>query len=167
MIVGDCSLPRFIIFKNKKIAEKIRGANPPKLQEAVKKLAAEADSDGAGGFTTAGRWTALAALQGYQYIIDQVDIRGIELLNSSSDSGTTDAVRWPKAIIPLRCREAKGQSHVDMWQGHRLDGDRDKVKLDGIRIVGETGESKDPGNLEKVGDHERWYTARMDVHFEE
>ena len=34
------------------------------------------------------------------------------------------------------------------------DGDGDETKLDRIRIVGETGEKRDPGKLEKVGEDE-------------
>lgn len=32
------------------------------------------------------------------------------------------------------------------------DGDGDKVRLDRIRIIGETGEKRDPGKLEKIDD---------------
>ena len=34
------------------------------------------------------------------------------------------------------------------------DGDGEKVRIDRIRIFGDTGEKRDPGKLEKVGDHE-------------
>lgn len=34
------------------------------------------------------------------------------------------------------------------------DGEGDETRLDRIRIVGETGEKRDPGKLEKVGDDE-------------
>ena len=34
------------------------------------------------------------------------------------------------------------------------DGDGEKVRIDRIRIVGESGEKRDPGKLEKVGEHE-------------
>ena len=34
------------------------------------------------------------------------------------------------------------------------DGDGDETRLDRIRIVGETGEKRDPGKLEKVGEDE-------------
>ncbi len=32
------------------------------------------------------------------------------------------------------------------------DGPGEKVRVDRIRIIGETGEKRDPGKLEKVGD---------------
>lgn len=34
------------------------------------------------------------------------------------------------------------------------DGNGDKTRLDRIRIIGETGEKRDPGKLEKVGEDE-------------
>jgi len=34
------------------------------------------------------------------------------------------------------------------------DGDGDETRLDRIRIIGETGEKRDPGKLEKVGEDE-------------
>ena len=34
------------------------------------------------------------------------------------------------------------------------EGDGEKVRVDRLRIVGETGEKRDPGKLEKVGEHE-------------
>jgi len=34
------------------------------------------------------------------------------------------------------------------------DGSSEKVRLDRVRIIGETGEKRDPGKLEKVGDDE-------------
>jgi hypothetical protein len=34
------------------------------------------------------------------------------------------------------------------------DGDGERVRLDRIRIIGETGEKRDPGKLEKINDHD-------------
>ena len=88
---ADFSMPTFIIFKNKEIVESIRGAVPLKLSAAVKKLAAEADSDdGAGGFTSnsgSGTWTAFEAPKGYGDVTSEVDVRGLDLLNANTDFG--------------------------------------------------------------------------------
>ena len=85
-------MPTFIIFKNKEIVESIQGANPVKLSAAVKKLVAEADSDGgAGGFASSssggGTWTAFEAPKGYGDVTSDVDVRGLDLLNANSDYG--------------------------------------------------------------------------------
>ncbi|KAL9634851.1 MAG: hypothetical protein Q9164_003834 [Protoblastenia rupestris] len=258
-------MPTFIIFKNQQVVESIRGANPPKLQEAVKKLAAEADSDSAGGFGTAGgtgSWSAVAIPRGYQDVTDQVDAKGLDLLNSSSECGTARTLFGSSKPASLDAGKGKGKSENDGDGGcdwvesdtdeqlmlfipfqstlkvhtlqitslpptsseedddespmrpktihiysnranvlgfdeaeglqatqsitlnpkdwdektgtakielrfvkfqnvHSLvlfvfdgEGESEKVRIDRIRIVGETGEKRDQGKLEKVGDHE-------------
>lgn len=88
------SMPTFIIFKNKEIVESIQGANPAKLSAAVKKLVAEADpNDGAGGFPSSsnsgggGTWSAFEAPKGYGDVTNEVDVRGLDLLNADSNLG--------------------------------------------------------------------------------
>ena len=82
-------MPTFMIFKNKQVVETIRGADPRKLSEAVKKLVAEADSDGssaAGGYGDA-NWLGVGLPKGYGDITDQIDQRGLDMLNAESGSG--------------------------------------------------------------------------------
>ena len=86
-------MPTFMIFKNKQIVDTIRGADPRKLSEAVKKLVAEADSDGSaasGGFgeSSGGRWLGAGLPKGYSDVTDQVDTRGLDLLNADTGFGT-------------------------------------------------------------------------------
>ena len=80
-----------MIFKNKQAVSTIKGADPRKLSEAIKKLAAEADSDASGGFGEASgsgfTWLGSNLPKGYNDVTDQVDIRGLDLLNSNSDLG--------------------------------------------------------------------------------
>ena len=86
-------MPTFIIFKNKEVVESIRGADPRKLSDAAKKLAAEADSeDGTGGFSgggssSGGTWTAFQPPKGYSDVTSDVDVRGLDLLNANTDFG--------------------------------------------------------------------------------
>lgn len=82
-----------MIFKNKQVVETIRGADPRKLSDAVKKLAAEADSDGStasGGFgeSSGTMWLGASVPKGYSDVTDQVDVRGLDLLNADSEFGT-------------------------------------------------------------------------------
>lgn len=80
-----------MIFKNSQIISTIQGADPRKLSEAVKKMAAEADSDGSGGFGEASgsgsRWIGAALPRGYTDITDEVDTQGLDLLNADSEYG--------------------------------------------------------------------------------
>ena len=83
-------MPTFLIFKNKQIAEKIQGADPRKLSTAVKKHAADADSDGSGGFgeiSGNGRWLGAGLPRGYGDVTEEVELKGLDLLNSDSDFG--------------------------------------------------------------------------------
>lgn len=82
-----------MIFKNGQQISKINGANPQQLSDAIKKLATEAESDGSsGGFgesSTSGgsSWRGAGLPRGYGDVTDQVDVRGLDLLNSDSDFG--------------------------------------------------------------------------------
>ena len=100
-------MPTFIIFKNKEIVESIRGADPRKLSDVVKKLAIEADSDsGTGGFasggsSSGGTWTAFEAPKGYWEVTNEVDVRGLDLLNANTDFGAARVLfegRKPSAL---------------------------------------------------------------------
>lgn len=88
------STPTFIVFKNKQQIRKFGGSNPQQLSEAIKSLAAEADGDGgSGGFgggssSGGGAWRGAGLPRGYTDVTDQVDVRGLDLLNADSDFGS-------------------------------------------------------------------------------
>lgn len=80
-----------MIFKEGKKVEMVTGADPKKLQDVVKKLAAEADgsSDSSSGFASgSGDWRIGTLPKGYSDVTDQVDIKGLELLNADSEFGS-------------------------------------------------------------------------------
>jgi len=84
-------MPTFMIFKQGTAVETVQGADPRKLQEVVKKLAAEADggssSGGFGGPSGTSSWRNGDLPKGYNDVSDQVDIKGLELLNADSEFG--------------------------------------------------------------------------------
>ena len=87
------SPPLFVIFKNGLQVSKFNGQNPQQLSENIKKLAAEVES-GEGGFgeasgnsTGGAGWRGAALPRGYTDVTDQVDVRGLDLLNSDSEFG--------------------------------------------------------------------------------
>lgn len=257
-------MPTFMIFKNGREVQKIRGARAQELQAAVKMLAAEADSDGnSGGFgeassSTSGNWLGTELPRGYTNISAEVDTRGLDLLNCDSGlggvrtlfdpstpssvgsgkgkgkaSGSESKSDWVESDVdeqlmlyipfqsmvkvhtihltslppkpeddddevPMRPKTINfytGRSHnlgfeeaedIPATQSITLkasdwdektgtakvelrfvkfqnvtslvifvvdgDGDGDKVRLDRVRIIGESGEKRDMGKLEKVGD---------------
>jgi PITH domain len=247
-------MPTFMIFKNGRSIQTIRGADPKQLSGAVKKLANEAEAAGDannGGFaesSTSSSWVASEPAKGYSNITDQVDIKGMELLNFDGDFGTVRTLfesTKPKALgggkgsskdwvesdtddqlmlyvpfqstlkihslqltsipsssdddeAPMRPKTIQiytNRSHIlgfeeaeditptqtvtlesrdwDTTTGTAKielrfvkfqnvsslvifvvngDGEGEKVRIDRVRIIGESGEKRDPGKLEKVGD---------------
>ncbi|KAL8997855.1 MAG: hypothetical protein Q9169_002937 [Polycauliona sp. 2 TL-2023] len=87
-----CWLPTFIIFKDQQVVSTVQGADPRKLSDLVKKIAAEADSEGSGGFGEASDsdtgWLGTELPKGYENVTDQVDVRGLDLLNADSNLGS-------------------------------------------------------------------------------
>jgi len=262
---GITAMPTFMIFKNGREVQKIRGARAQELSAAVKMLAAEADSDGnSGGFGEAsssgsgGTWRGAELPRGYQDVSDQVDTRGLDLLNSDSELGGVRALFDTSVPSSMGSGKGKGKAsgaeskadwvesdvdeqlmlyipfqsmlkvhtihltslppkseddddevpmrpktiHLYTNRAHNLgfeeaddipstqtitlkasdwdertgtakvelrfvkfqnvtslvlfvvdgDGDGEKVRLDRVRIIGESGEKRDMGKLEKVGD---------------
>jgi PITH domain len=252
-------MPTFVIFKNGRSIQTIKGADPKQLSGAVKKLANEAEAAGEGGnggfaeSSGSSSWMAAEPAKGYSNITEEVDIKGLELLNFDSgfgnvrtlfDSTKPSALRDGKGTtkdwvesdtddqlmlyipfqstlkihslqftsippnadddddeVPMRPKTVKiytnrsyilgfeeaedipptqsitveprdwdaktGTAKIELrfvkFQNVSSlvifvvngDGDGDKVRIDRVRIVGESGEKRDPGKLEKVGeDHD-------------
>lgn len=85
-------MPTFLIFKHTKEVSRIQGANPTALSDAVKKLAAEADSSSStGGFgdgsSSSSYWLGAEIPKGYSDVTAQVDVRGLDLLNADPAQG--------------------------------------------------------------------------------
>lgn len=108
-----------MIFKNQQVISTVEGADPRKLSDVVKKLAAEADSDGLGGFgetTVVGPgWSGIALPKCYEDVTDQVDVRGLDLLNSDSNFGdarTLFNTTKPSALASGKGKEDSGESQL-------------------------------------------------------
>lgn len=113
-------MPTFMIFKGGKQVEKVQGADPKKLQDIVRKLAAEADDSGdsSSGFASgsgSGDWRAGALPRGYNDVTDQVDIKGLELLNADSEFGTVRTLvdtSKPSALSSGKAADSKAKDWV-------------------------------------------------------
>jgi hypothetical protein len=91
-----------MIFKKGRNVQTIRGADRKKLSEVVKKLANEANAVGdsnSGTFgdiaSTGSMWLGAPLPKGYGDVTDQVDLKGVELLNCNSSFGTVRALFEP------------------------------------------------------------------------
>jgi len=85
-------MPTFIVFERGRPASTVRGADPRKLNEVVQKLASEAgkpepSGEGASGESSVSGgigWLGASVPKGYSDITDQVEPKGLELLNRDS-----------------------------------------------------------------------------------
>jgi hypothetical protein len=104
-----------VIYKNGQQLTKVNGANPQQLSDAIRRLATEADSsDGSssGGLGQAsssggGTWRGAGLPRGYSDVTDQVDVRGLDLMNADSDFGTVRTLF--ETSSPLSVGKAKGK----------------------------------------------------------
>ncbi|KAF2222130.1 PITH domain-containing protein [Elsinoe ampelina] len=236
------AMPTFMIFKNGRETQRIRGADPKALDAAVKNLAAEASSsDASGSGSSGGIWLGAGLPRGYTDVTSSVDQQGLDFLNLSSDVGgsrtifdssapsKSDKKDWIESdtdeqlmlFIPfqatLKVHTLHITSHapeddddvmkpktikiytnrsnvlgfdeadsIEPTQSFELDessydsktgtaklelrfvkfqnissivvyvvdglGDGEKTRVDRIRLIGETGEKRTMGKLEKIGD---------------
>ncbi|KAJ5287784.1 hypothetical protein N7478_003470 [Penicillium angulare] len=83
--------PTFIVFENGRKKQTVAGADPRQLNEVIQKLASEATkSDGAAGDVDSGAgssWLGATVAKNYSDITDQVDAKGLELLNRDNERG--------------------------------------------------------------------------------
>ena len=100
-----------MVFKNKQAVTTIQGANPQKLQQAINKIAQEADSDG-GSSTSGFGWTGLSLPKGYGDVTDQVDVLGLDLLNSDSDYGNARTFFDGSSPSTLQVGKGKGKEET-------------------------------------------------------
>ncbi|KAL8884180.1 MAG: hypothetical protein Q9215_007713 [Flavoplaca cf. flavocitrina] len=105
-------LPTFMIFKDQQIVATVKGADPRKLSELVKKIAAETDSDGLRGFGEASGsgtgWLGTGLPKGYDNVTDQVDVRGLDLLNADSNFGSARTLFDVSKPSALQISKEKG-----------------------------------------------------------
>lgn len=93
-------MPTFLVHKNGRETDRIRGADANKLSAVVKKLAAEAEAADAGESSSGGGayWHGAALPKAHGDVTDQVDIRGLDLLNSDSNVRALFETGKPSAL---------------------------------------------------------------------
>jgi hypothetical protein len=118
---GVTAMPTFMIFKNARNVQTIKGADRQKLSEVVKKLANEADAAGdagAGGFgegsTGGAMWLGAALPRGYRDVTDQVDVKGLELLNCDAAFGSVKTLFDGHTPSALDTGKGKGEHMPDL-----------------------------------------------------
>lgn len=94
-----------MVFRDGQESEKILGANAKKLQEVLQDLSKIAGADGTGSSSSASStgvsWGSVALPTGMSDVTDQVDLKGLELLNADQEFGTVRTLvdeKKPSAI---------------------------------------------------------------------
>jgi hypothetical protein len=87
-------MPTFMVFKNGRETQRIRGADPKALDAAVKSLASEAESSSAdaSSSSSSGTWIGASLPRGYSDITDSVDLLNLDFLNVDSEAGNARTV---------------------------------------------------------------------------
>ncbi|KAL4946631.1 hypothetical protein BDV06DRAFT_181992 [Aspergillus oleicola] len=111
---GVTAMPTFIVFERGRPTNTIRGADPTKLSQVIRKLAAEASKSdnadtSAGESSGGGLWTGAATPKGYSDITDQYDPKGLELLNRDSEFGVVRTLFEPSKPSALGNGKASGK----------------------------------------------------------
>lgn len=81
-------MPTFIYFENGKEHTRIKGVDTAKLNSLIDRWTALASSSGNGEGSSSGAWIGASLPRGYKDVTDQVDLRGLDILNIDSDFGT-------------------------------------------------------------------------------
>ncbi|KAI5838964.1 PITH domain-containing protein [Morchella snyderi] len=99
---GITAMPTFLIFKSGEEVERVQGANIPALTSVVRKLAQEAEAINSTGSASATKgfaaapasssggsssWSGRALPKGYADVTDQVDAKGLDLMNANIEFG--------------------------------------------------------------------------------
>ncbi|KAI2055756.1 Thioredoxin-like protein 1 [Ophidiomyces ophidiicola] len=108
------AMPTFLIFKDGKVVDTVRGADSKGLTSAVKKhtLGLEGGESASGGADSSpgSTWLGAAVPRGYQDITAAVEVKGIDLLNCNNDVApgrTLFDASQPSALTPKAKSDAK------------------------------------------------------------
>ncbi|KAI9852171.1 MAG: hypothetical protein M1838_001634 [Thelocarpon superellum] len=137
-IYGVTVMPTFMIFKNAQVISTVRGAEVKKLNEAVMKLTTEAQSNGsassAGGDAGASGsggpyWLGSALPKGYKDVTEEVDLRGVDLLNADTEFGNASTLfdqAKPSGAAGTEAAKGKGNSSDDESKADWVESDTDE-----------------------------------------
>lgn len=117
------ALPTFILFRDGKTTQTVKGANPVELRRIIQKLITEVDSLGEGsssGSSGDDPWVGAEIPRGYSDITHQVEIRNCELLNAEEDAGPVKVLFQSSKPESLSKAEAPAKDFVQSGADDQL-----------------------------------------------
>ncbi|KAI9658819.1 MAG: hypothetical protein M1831_003845 [Alyxoria varia] len=122
------AMPTFLIIKNGRETSRIMGADGAKLQKAVQNLAKEADSvdqnTGESSVGASDTWLAKPVPQGYADVTNEVESKGLDLLNVDSSIG--DAKTLFLGSSPSSLDKGKGKESTAPKKKDWVESDTDE-----------------------------------------
>jgi len=108
------TLPTFMVFRGGEQVEKL-GPDPRKLSDVIRKLIAEMDGSQAygAGPSVSVEWRKADLPKGYSDVTDQVDVKGLELLNSDNEFGGVRTLVDGAKPSALNSKGKAGESKKD------------------------------------------------------
>lgn len=122
------SMPTFLYFENGKEVKRIQGANGSELKGLMSRWTKIAAGDSTGESSTGGSWRGAALPRGYTDVTDQIDVRGLDLLNADSDFGGSRTLFESSKPSSLEA-SGKGKAKAES-SGSGASGGKDWIESD-------------------------------------
>jgi hypothetical protein len=125
-------MPTFLYFEDAKEHTRIQGANGAELKALMgrwTKIAAgeEVGGGGSSGGAAGASWLGASLPRGYRDITDQIDVRGLDLLNADSDFGSARTL-FETAVPTSLLTSGKGKAKATSGTG--ANGGKDWIESD-------------------------------------
>ncbi|EEH18155.1 thioredoxin [Paracoccidioides brasiliensis Pb03] len=111
---GITAMPTFLIFKNGNVAHSIRGANAQLLTAKIQEIASsgsnDSGADGAEGESSSigAHWLGGNVPRGYSELSNEIEIKGIDLLNCDNEIGSGRSLFAPEQPSGLSASAESG-----------------------------------------------------------
>jgi hypothetical protein len=129
------ALPTFIVFKSGQVETRVEGARLPELLAAIRKLAEEAkstgesgsnsmSSSGIGGSSNSNVWRGADGPRNYVDVTDQIEKKGLDLLNCDTEFGAAQTLfdpSKPSALDSAASGKGKGKGKAEDGEEHKRD----------------------------------------------
>jgi len=121
-------MPTFIYFENAKEHTRIKGADGGALKKLMSRWTKIAAGGEAGESSGSGStWMGASLPRGYRDLTDQIDVRGLDLLNADSDFGSARTLFEPEKPASLA---GKGKGKASSSSSSKEGGGKDWIESD-------------------------------------